>query len=244
LTLEIILMKPSTKCIGLRLRGMAIAAACCAAVGLVTTAFAAPISYRASVVTNIRLGAQNYQNAALDLTFSGDTADIGPVTDSSGNPLPGNCYFQLSKGRASFSFETGGTRVAGQFLPGQLFVALDACAAGIGLGSFTGPNGFEPVYPLGFTHGSADNFAAGNPSALSTHANVSGNAWSCIGYPPSNGGSCTAPDAYPLHTNLGQDLFVYMPYLFICGYPDEICLTKSGSMNRGTFSIMSGADDD
>jgi hypothetical protein len=237
-------MKPSTKRAGLRFRGVAAAATWCATLSLASAASAAPVSYRATVVTDIRFGAQSYHNAALSLTFAGDTGDIAPVTDSNGNPLPGNCYFWLSKGKASFSFESGGARVAGRFLSGQLFVGLDTCAAGIGFGSFTGPNGFEPVYPLGLTHGSADTFAGGNPAALSTHGNMSGNAWSCIGYaPPSSGGSCTSPDGYPLHTNLGQDLFVYMPYLFICSPPDVMCLPKSGSMNRGTFTIMSGVDD-
>jgi len=246
-------MKTSMKrAMHLRSRGVLAAAMCGAALSFASAAQAGPVTYRGTVVTNIRLGTQSYQNAALSMTFVGDTTDVAPATDANGNNIPSYfcpgmvVFYWIAKGRASFSFESGGKRVSGHFLPGQIFVALDTCNGGIGFGSYTGPHGVEPAYPLAYTHGSAENFSfSKNP--LSTAVNTSGNAWSCIGFPPDfnstgNGGPCTSPDAYPLHTDLGQDLFVYMPYRFLCGYDDvSICADYSGSMNRGTFSVMLGS---
>jgi hypothetical protein len=222
------------------------------ALGLASAAKAEPVVFRSSVVTDIKLGAQNYHNAALKLTFVGDSADIGPVTDSNGNLIPSSCnngasipqpfFFWLTKGSAAFSFEIDGKRTSGKFLPGQVFVSVDTCNGGMGFGSFTGPTGLEPIYPLAMTHGSVDFFSG--PDALSTARNMSGNAWSCIGF--AIDGSqflCTPPDAYPLHTSAG-DLFVYSPYQLFCGDGSgKICLQKSGSMNRGTFSVVPGMSD-
>jgi hypothetical protein len=225
-----------------------IAAAGAVALGLATAAFAEPVAYRATVVTDVRLGQHVYHNAALKLRFVGDSTDMKPATDSSGNVIPSQfcnppAFFWITKGQASFSFQSGRKAIAGHFLPGQIFVALDTCNGGMGFGSFIGPNGMEPAYPLGFAHGSAEN-AAFSATALSTAVNTSGNAWSCIGFPPSFNGTestCASPDPYPLHTDLGQDFFVYMPYTFLCGDgSNNICLQYSGSMNRGTFSVVPG----
>ena len=218
--------------------------------GLVSLAHAEPVAYRGTVVTDIRLGAQSYHNAALKLTFVGDTGDIAPVTDSSGNPIPSSCqntvppntnayFFWITKGSASFSFESGGKKVSGNLLPAQLFVSVDTCNGGIGFGSFT-PQGFEPIYPLAFTHGSAEALGFGS-NPLSTAGNGSGNAWSCIGFHTDfTAFTCTPPESLPLHSNKG-DLFIYMPYQFLCGDgTSNICLPKSGSMNRGTFSVIPG----
>ena len=228
--------------------------ACAAGVvvfGLASLAQAEPVAFRGTVVTDIRLGAQNYHNAALKLTFLGDTADIAAVTDSSGKPIPSSCqntvppntnsyFFWITNGSASFSFESAGKRVSGKFLPGQIFVSMDTCSGGVGFGSFT-PQGFEPIYPLALTHGSAQalSFASANP--LSTAGNTSGNAWSCIGFHTDfTPFTCTPPETLPLHSDAG-DLFVYMPYQFLCGDgTNNICLPKSGSMNRGTFSVVPG----
>jgi hypothetical protein len=75
--------------------------ACAAGVvvlGLASLAQAEPVAFRGTVVTDIRLGAQNYHNAALKLTFLGDTADIAAVTDSSGKPIPSSCQNTIPKG--------------------------------------------------------------------------------------------------------------------------------------------------
>lgn len=218
---------------------------------LTATAHAEPVVYRGTVVTDVRLGAQQFHNAALTLMFTGDTADIAEVTDSGGNPIPSLCdngsihkavFFWITKGSASFSFEINRKRYTGKFLPGQIFVSVDTCSGGMGFGSFTGPFGLEPIYPMAMTHGSAQFFA--DPGALSTARNVSGNAWSCIGFAvDGNEFSCTPPDTYPLRTSAG-DLVVYMPYQLLCTDGSGlICLQASGSMNRGTFSVVPGTPD-
>ena len=242
-------MKTSTRHARSRcFRAFLAAAASGAALSLGSAALAEPVAYRATVVTDVRLGDRSYHNAALKLTFVGDTADVAPATDSSGNVIPSAfcgspAFFWITKGHAAFTFQSGGKTISGHFLPGQIFVALDPCNGGIGFGSFTGPQGLEPVYPLGFSHGSAEQ-ASFSATALSTPVNASGNAWSCIGFPPSFGSAettCVSPDPYPLHTDLGEDFFVYMPYRFLCGDgTDNICLQISGSMNRGTFSVVPG----
>jgi hypothetical protein len=224
------------------------AAAGAVALTLAGAASADPVTFRATVATDIRLGTHSYRNADLLLTFVGDTQNIAAVTDASGTPLQSSCqngdptqayFFWIPKGSAAFSFESGGQKVSGHFLPGQVFVSVDVCSGGIGFGSYIGPNGLEPVYPLGFTHGSAQTSTFASASPLSTAANSTGNAWSCINFPIDNS-ACTPPDAYPLHTDAG-DLFIYMPYLFTCGDgTDNMCLVKSGSMNRGTFSVVPG----
>ena len=214
-----------------------------------SAAQAESVTYRGTVVTDVKLGSQSYHNAALKLTFSGDTADIGPVKDSSGNLIPSSCqnstppqpfFFWITKGSAAFSFESGGRKFSGNLLPGQIFVSVDTCNGGIGFGSFT-PGGFEPIYPLTFTHGSAQVFAYDSANPLSTASNTTGNAFSCIGFHVDfTAFTCTPPDTLPLHSDAG-DLLVYMPYQFLCGDgSSNICLPKSGSMNRGTFSVVPG----
>jgi hypothetical protein len=216
--------------------------------GLAGAAHAEPVTYRGTVVTDVKLGTQSFHNAALKLTFSGDTADIAEVTDPSGNPIPSACdttphtpiFFWLTKGSAAFSFEIGGKKYSGNFLPGQVFVSDDSCSGGIGFGMVT-PQGFEPIYPLSFTHGSAQTHAYAVANPLSTAGNTTGNAWSCIGFNTDfESFTCTPPETLPLHSDAG-DLLVYMPYQFLCGDgTNEICLPKSGSMNRGTFSVVPG----
>ena len=232
-------------------RCRAAAATGCAAWTLAGAAQAEPVTFRGTVVTDVKLGPQSYHDAALKLTFVGDTADIAPVTDASGNPLASACdntvppnqnpyFFWIPKGSAAFSFESGGRTFSGNFLPGQLFVSVDTCNGGIGFGTYT-PQGFEPIYPLAFTHGSAQTLSYASASPLSTAANGSGNAWSCIGFHVDfTAFTCTPPETLPLHSDAG-DLLVYMPYQFLCGDgTSNICLPKSGSMNRGTFSVVPG----
>ena len=240
-------------------RHLALAAVAAAGLGLGSEVFATEMTYKAVFVTNVKLGAKMYQNAAVTVSFEGDTADITPAVDQNGVPIAstmctntdgtGNGYFfLLAKGTASLSIDSQGRNVSAQFAPGQVFVALDTCNGGIGFGSFTGPNGLEPAYPVAFTLGTALSFAESTANPLGTAVNVSGNAWSCIGYPPETIGSdgkgngfCFAPESYPLHTTAGDALF-YLPYRDIVlapGLPYDGSLYGNhiGSLNRGTFSI-------
>lgn len=228
----------------------------CAAVVLApsTAALAAPMIYSATVVTDLRVRHHVYHNAAVTIRFVGNTEDIEPVVDAQGNPIPStDCdppngwFYALSRGEAQLIFESNGESRVAHLSRHQIFVALDACNGGIGFGSFTGPNGLEPAYPLALNYGTAYSTAVnvpsgGSPAAiLSTPANMSGNAWSCIGYPPlrsgvlTGSGSCTSPDAYPLHSDLG-DLYIYQPYN-VLDNSGNLWGNHVGSLNRGTFSI-------
>jgi hypothetical protein len=210
-------------------------------------ALASPMKYSATLVTDIKVGEQRYHNAAVTFTFVGDTNDIAAVVDKQGNQItstfctPGTgWFFWLTKGGAAFSVHSQEHILHGHFEPGQLFVALDACNGGIGFGSYTGPSGMEVAYPVAYTLGTA--MTAAVTSGLSSPAHMSGNAWSCIGYPPngagnlpSNNGFCIDPSSYPLHSDVG-DVFVYLPYTL--DNPDgSIIGNHVGTLNRGTFSI-------
>jgi hypothetical protein len=119
-------------------------------------------------------------------------------------------------------------------------VALDACNGGIGFGSYTGPNGMEVAYPVAYTLGTAMQVAL--TSGLSSPARMSGNAWSCIGFPAvsigalTGSGYCTAPEGYPLHSDVG-DVFVYLPYRSINTSDGSLIGNHVGTLSRGTFSI-------
>lgn len=213
-------------------------------------ALASPMQYEATVVTDIKLAGTLYHNAAVTLDFLGDTADIAAAVDGAGHVIasancPGGAPFHwLAKGTATVTIQSQGKRTLAHFLPNQVMVAADACNGGIGFASFTGPAGMEPAYPLSFTLGTAMAFAETAAQPLATPVHTSGNAWSCIGFPPTNVGTngqgnglCYAPEAYPLHTDLGDVLF-YMPYTTINVTDGSLIGNHTGSHLRGTFSIM------
>jgi hypothetical protein len=230
-----------------------------AALGLMTTlsARASPMTYSATVVTDIRVGTHLYHNAAVTVTFEGDSKDIVEATDSHGNPIPSTfCktpsttgwFYLLPKGTARVSVESQGHRLSAHLQPDQIFVASDQCNGGIGFGSFVGPNGLEPAYPLAFVLGTAASDAATSGSPLSSPANMSGYAWSCLGYPPNGAGAlkgngfCTPPDNYPLQSDLGEIVF-YLPYTDI-NTDGSICCNHYGTLNFGTFSVRPRSTDE
>lgn len=217
---------------------------------------ASPMTYSAFVVTDIRVGGNFYHNASVTVTFEGDSKDVVAATDAHGNPIQSTfCtspaatgwFYYLAKGKSFVSLEHHGQKWKAHLQPDQIFVALDQCNGGIGFGSFLGPNGLEPAYPLAFVLGTAaSNAVAASP--LSNPASMSGYAWSCIGYPPTGAGSlagngtCTPPDSYPLLSDLGK-IFFYLPYTEI--NPDgTICCNHYGTLNFGTFSVRPRDVDD
>jgi hypothetical protein len=214
-----------------------------AALGAAAPAWCAPMVYTASLVTDIKIGNRAYHNAFVTIVFKGDTGDIADI-GAGGTLLPsqectdngGVGYFKyLSKGVATISARSGGRTIIATLMPNQMFVSLDSCNGGIGFGSYVTGN-LEPAYPVGFTLGTAMSGAVSND--LTIPANMSGSAFSCIGYPPNptgalggNNGVCTAPDAYPLYSDVGN-VYIYQPYT-TQGYLSN----HGGSLNRGTFSI-------
>jgi hypothetical protein len=203
------------------------------ALGADTVGAATLFKYSATVVTDARLGGRFFHNAAITISFTGDASTVSEVPGFSDEP---GSFFWLPHGTAFVTIESHGRRFFARFAPDQLFVSVDIRNLGMGIGSYIGPHGLEPGYPLVFDRGSAGSLSF-NASALSTVSNSTGNAWSCVGFPPINEetgdpGSCLDPDPYPLHTDHG-DFFIYMPYTV----PPPFSSARSASLNRGTFSI-------
>src|SRR4029077_6364744 len=153
-------------------------------------------------------------------------------------------FLYLTTGVARMEIEFQGRTRTARLQDGQVFVTVDECNGGIGFGSFIGPNGLDPAYPLAFTMGTAEyaSITYGNP--LTSALSVTGSAWSCIGYPPgqvnqqapgTSTGNCIPPDTYPLKSDIG-DIFIYQPYSEFNG-PGETCIASnhSGSTNRVAF---------
>lgn len=209
------------------------------ATGAVAPALAASLFvYQARVVADVSLGGRFFQNADVAISFIGDASTVSQVPGISSSLCSGPSFYWLPQGDGFLKIVSGGESIGARFASGQLFAALDTCNLGIGIGSYIGPRHLEPGYPIAFARGSAGNTSA-SPSALSTASNTSGNAWSCVGYPPTYIGSdgkgdglCADPTPYPLHTDRG-DFFIYMPYTV----PPPFSSNRSASLNRGTFSI-------
>jgi hypothetical protein len=238
-------------------------AAGAAALLAMALASASPMIYTATVVTDIKVGTQMFHLASVSITFKGDTRDITPVVlpgtttqiPSSfciGTPYTadGTGYFSyLTKGTAIISITSQGNTLNKTLKPGQVFVALDTCNGGIGIGSFTGPAGLEPAYPLAFTLGTAMVVAV--DGGLTTPTSMSGGAWSCIGYPPTGSGNlpappndlCISPDTYPLVSVTGDDIYVYMPYFQVSTSDGSVYGNHIGALNRGTFTIAPVIDE-
>jgi hypothetical protein len=215
--------------------------------------FAAPMVYTGIVVTDVRVGRTLFHNASLKITFEGDTNDIQQVVaPGTQTPIPSQeClgaapFFQyIAKGHARMDITFQGRTRTARLNDGQVFVAVDECHGGIGFGSFLGPNGLEPAYPLALTLGTAEYSAVTFGAPLEISLDVTGSAWSCVGYPPGGDdalpatptGNCTPPDAYPLKSDIGN-IFVYQPYYEgIGGGFTDIASNHSGSTNRGIFRV-------
>ena len=195
-------------------------------------AVASPVVYTAFVVTDVSLGGQFYHNAGVTFTFTADTRNITPfdVTAPDGGSGSG---FLVDKGRATVSIEIPGSSVRATFLPKQVFVALDIENGGVGFSAYIGPNGLEPAYPLGLNAGTA-----WTVTDLISPRNVTGSAWSCIGYPPQlsgDNGHCFDPTPYPLKTDHG-DFIIYSPYE--SPFLDGSLGPNGGTMNRAIFSVL------
>lgn len=213
-------------------------AAFAAAVLACSSASATPISYQGFTVTNVSFAGKLLQNAELTITFKGDTDDIGTFSFSSNTIVPGctqpqsTDYCGLVKGAARIHIAVDGASYSATVLPGQIFVALDSVNNGVGFSSFIGPNGFEPAYPLGLDAGTV------RLGDLTTAANVTGKAYSCIGFTPGTSYSCTDPTQFPLQTDKGP-LAIYQPYYMY--NPGSGLITwhyDGGSLNAGVFSVL------
>jgi hypothetical protein len=214
---------------------------------------AKPMVYTGLVVTDVRVGSTMMHNASLTITFEGDTDDIMQIPPPSQHCGGTGYFFYIGKGVAHVQIEYQGRTHTARLNDGQVFVGLDTCNGGIGFGYFTS-SGAEPAYPLAFTLGTAESASINEPSPLATISSMTGNAWSCIGFPPNGSGAlsgtpsgnCIPPishdSSYPLKSDIG-DIFVYQPYYEYDG-PGTTSLAghnHSGSTNRGAFLVRSKA---
>lgn len=202
---------------------------------LTVEAMATSVTYTGSVVTKVSLNGQMYEQAHVTFIFKGRVEDITQLTvkDSYGDVTA--TVSLITKGYARVVIEKGGEAITANIPQGQVFVSADTYNGGIGFGS-TVASGQEPAYPLAFTLGSAGDYAeshGNDPNALNTTVNVSGAAWTCIGY-PNTVPDCTDPTPYPIMTDQGP-LIVYQPY--VAEYNEG---AHHGSMNRGVFQIFVG----
>jgi hypothetical protein len=220
-------------------RGVFVATAlvCC-------SAGAAPMSYQGFTVTNVSFAGKFLQNAEVTITFTGNSDDIGTFNFSSNTIVPGckqpnaGDYCGLVKGVTQVHIAVDGASYDATVAPGQVFVALDSFNGGAGFSSFIGPNGFEPTYPLGLDAGTV------NLQDLATPANVSGKAYTCIGFTPHSNYTCADPTLYPLMTNRGP-LAIYQAYYMYNPGTGLIEWHYDGaSLNAGVFSIRKAATRD
>jgi hypothetical protein len=220
---------------------------------LASAASAARITYTGFTIADGQLGAWQFHNAQVYLTFESDTSHV-QLTQIQGvdvayiGPFPAQqlCTGPASPiGTARVSIISGEKRVRATFAPNQLFVSLDLDNGGVGFGS-CGPNGLEPAYPLGIQDGTIDGATAsfGLPGAdgqnlsadllslsfdLMHDTGFSGRAWVCVGYPNR---ACPAP-TQALQTDKGG-LYLFQPYT----------LPGLDTLSGGFFWAVVGGDDD
>jgi hypothetical protein len=195
-------------------------------------ASAAPVVYTAFVVTDVSLGGQFYHNAAVTFTFTADTSDITSFNVTAKDGFSGSGWL-VDKGRARVGIETSYGSVHATFEPKQILVSLDSENGGVGFSAYIGPQGLEPAYPLGLDAGTVMTV-----TDLISPVNVTGAAWSCIGFPPQvrgNKGDCFDPTPYPLKTDHGN-FFIYNP--FESPFFDGTLGPNGGTMNRAVFSVV------
>src|SRR5579864_2362925 len=138
---------------------------------LAQNGYAAPVRYTAFTITDGKLGAWEFHNARVYLTFESDTKYIESTTFDL-DPNNQDCFSRdtqppcidvniIQTGKASVAIVSGGKVVLATFVPGQIFVSVDLGrtieephldARGIGFGSMTATS-FEPTYPLGINEG-------------------------------------------------------------------------------------------
>jgi hypothetical protein len=204
----------------------------CACALISAPAVAAPVVYTGFVVTDVSLGGHFYHNAAVTFTFTADTSDITPFNVTAKDGFSGSGSL-IDKGRATVLIETPNASVRATFEPKQILVSLDSENGGVGFSAYIGPNGLEPAYPLGLDAGTVRSM-----TDLTSPTNVTGTAWSCIGFPPGvsgNNGDCFDPTPYPLRTDHGN-FFIHSPYE--SPFADGTLGPNGGTMNRAIFSVL------
>jgi hypothetical protein len=205
-------------------------------------AFAAPVTYSGTVVTDVSLNGHLFHRANVTITFQGRTEDVATFESSPGCLATSSCdpyVTWITKGRAKITIASGANKITAYIAPGQLFVSADTTNGGIGFGSTVASiQNPAPPYPLAYALGSATDwtttFGPGDTSVLTTTINLSGIAFACLGYPFPDGVECSDPTPYPIATDHGP-LLVFEPY----GGGGA----HHGSKHRGIFQVFVGSRD-
>ena len=210
-------------------------------------ASATPVTYSLFAYTDISLNGRMFHDAAVTMTFTGDTADVQPFCVPMVSPCDPKTYnpgsggasgWQISKGSARVRIVSGGRTYHANFLPNQIMISYDLYNGGAGFSSMLNGN-FEAAYP--FTVDGATIFVAPD---LVTNGVWSGHTWSCIGFPPAvHNTVCGDPTAHPLATDAGP-LVVFQTYQeFSSPAQTAIVDDYAGSLNSGFFSTLVGDPD-
>ena len=150
---------------------------------------AQPMVYTGVVVTDVRVGSTLFHNASLKITFAGDSNNILQVPVPSTECGGVGYFLYMTQGVARMEIEYQGRTRTARLNDGQVFVAVDECNGGIGFGSFTGPMGFEPAYPLALPWVQPNIGRSSMAVHYRMDLSVTGSAWSCIGFPPGGAGA-------------------------------------------------------
>jgi hypothetical protein len=230
------------------------------------SAYAAPVRYIGFTITDGKLGAWEFHNARVYLTFQSDTKYVEflqvPI-----DPNDPNCQPPLNlqtcstidinfnqTGKASATIVSGEKVVHATFAPHQVFVSFDLgdtpsfqTGRGVGFGSFsaTAPGGLEPAYPLGIEDGTLHRIdilrASPSPELAAMpvdlkHDSVFSGRAWICVNFPSD---CQAPNA--LATDKG-DLYLDLPY-FVGSGPPRVT-ASSDSLSTAIFVVQTGKFED
>jgi hypothetical protein len=111
---------------------------------------AKPVVYTLRTVSDGQLGSLTLIQAAITITFSGDTRNVKTSVNSAGDIVYTN-----SQGEATVTVTMGGRTVKAKFAPGQIYVRYDTSYGAVGFGS-----AIAPTYPLTIGCGTVSCLAA------------------------------------------------------------------------------------
>jgi len=223
---------------------------------VVTAAVAQPITYTGFVITDGQLGAWQFHNARVILTFQSDTDYVQQLVITIPPHSPTNVVVNTA-GTARIRIIDHEKTVDATIDPNQIFVSYDQSNHGAGFGSMVPKVPFpdsiiSPVYPLAISHGvfavptggiaCSNNFGVVSaeecdlPINLKGDAAFAGFAWSCFGIP--HGEACTEADPTQkiglLTTDKGA-LYLFQTYDVFNGFFDDMGNKIDDTMNMGFF---------
>lgn len=240
-----------------------------ASIGVATVALAVcggvqakPVVYTLRTVSDGQLGSLTLIQAAITITFSGDTRNVKTVVNSAGDIVYTN-----SQGEATVTVTMAGRTVKATFAPGQIYVRYDTTNGAVGFGS-----AIAPTYPLTIGCGTVSCLTADDerygivatlvdqsagdlvdsisPNVLALPANLSQatiltGATSACAVAYNAAGVCPAAAPNALKTDHGgfylQDQY-FSSLVYYGGFTD-CCGTNDEEGNVGVFTVRLSDDD-